>query len=215
MALDYRPMQTLLDAGACTLDHACTHTRIHARTRAQTHQEHRHRTHETHRIFIRITHMAGLRDLSAQAAGTCPGTGLLSGAHEGGVEQGACASGVVQQGKEKQEKHRELQATVPTDLRDDAMHATGLFFLLLRQDGSRGGFASPWVLYYMYYMCVCVASKRPTRQKCSPSQKWYHAMLVWFDAEHTADVPEIHIVLYCTERTAACQKCMLYDIVLH
>ena len=71
------------------------------------------------------------------------------------MEQGACASGVVQQGKEKQEKHRELQATVPTDLRDDAMHATGLFFLLLRQDGSRGGFASPWVLYYMYYMCVC------------------------------------------------------------
>ena len=154
MTLDYRPMQTLLDAGACTLDHACTHARSHARTRAQKHQEHRHKTHEAQRIFIRITHMAGLRDLSAQAAGTCPGTGLHSGAHEGCVEQGACASGVVQQGKEKQKKHRELQATVPTDLRDDAMHATGLFFLLLL-GGSRGGFASPWVLYYMYYMCVC------------------------------------------------------------
>ena len=70
--------------------------------------------------------MAGLRDLSAQAAGMCPGTGSDSGGHVEGVEQGACASGVVQQGNKKQEKNRELQATVPTDLRDDAMHAAGV-----------------------------------------------------------------------------------------
>ena len=100
--------------------------------------------------------MAGLRDLSAQAAGTCPGTGLLSGAHEGGVEQGACASGVVQQGKEKQEKHRELQATVPTDLRDDAMHATGLFFFVTAPGRfARGVRFTLGAILHVLHVCVC------------------------------------------------------------
>ena len=139
--------------------------------------------------------MAGLRDLSAQAAGTCPGTGLLSGAHEGGVEQGACVSGVVQQGKEKQEKHRELQATVPTDLRDDAMHATGLFFFVIARRFARGFRFTLGAILHVLHVRVWRANGRRARNAPHP-QKWYHAMLAWFDAEHTADVPEIHIVLY-------------------
>ena len=163
--------------------------------------------------------MAGLRDLSAQAAGTCPGTGLLSGAHEGGVEQGACASGVVQQGKEKQEKHRELQATVPTDLRDDAMHATGLFFFVTAPGRfARGVRFTLGAILHVLHVCVWRANGRRARNALHPKSGIMQCLFgLMLSIRPTCQKYILYcialsvrprarnaccMILYCTERTA-------------